>query len=83
LIDRPDSEHFLKNAYIEEAGTANATDSLQDILPEVASHPWALPILDDHGHYLGAISKNLFLRTLHRGHQEEQAAVAASNDGVY
>jgi glycine betaine/proline transport system ATP-binding protein len=79
LIDRTDTEHLLKNAYITEAVTANATDSMQDILPEVASHPWALPILDHDGRYLGAISKNLFLRTLHRGHQEEQAAVAAND----
>jgi len=81
LIERADSEHMLKNAYIKEASSANATDSMQDILPEVASHPWALPVLDDDGCYLGAISKNLFLRTLHRGHQEEPAAFAASNDG--
>ncbi len=83
LIERTDSEHMLKKAYIKEAGSANATDSMQAILPEVASHPWALPVLDEDGRYLGAISKNLFLRTLHRGHQEEQAAVAASNEGEY
>jgi glycine betaine/proline transport system ATP-binding protein len=83
LIERTDSEHLLKNAYIKEAGSANATDSMQEILPEVASHPWALPVLDEDGRYLGAISKNLFLRTLHRGHQEEQAVVAASNEGEY
>jgi len=83
LIDRTDSEHLLKNAYIDEAGTANATDSMQEILPKVAGHPWPLPILDDDGRYLGAISKNLFLKTLHRSHQEEQTAAAANNDGVY
>jgi len=83
LIDRTDSEHLLKNAYIDEAGTAKATDSMQEILPKVAGHPWPLPILDDDERYLGAISKNLFLKTLHRSHQEEQTAAAANNDGVY
>ncbi len=52
--------------------TANAADSMQDILPHVAGYSWPLPILDDNGCYLGAISKNLFLRTLHRSQAEEQ-----------
>ena len=82
LIDRSEKEALLKNAYIDEAGTANASDSMQDILPMVASHAWPLPILDDHGRYLGAVSKNLFLKTLHRGHQAGPAAVSVVNDGV-
>jgi glycine betaine/proline transport system ATP-binding protein len=82
LIDHTDGEQLLKNAYIEDAVTANDADSMQDILPEVASHPWALPILDDAGRYLGAVSKNLFLRTLHRNHPDERAAVEANQDGV-
>jgi len=72
LIDRDSVEHQIRNAFIEHAVTAGATDSMQDILPEVARHPWALPILDDNGKYLGAISKNLFLRTLHRNQADEQ-----------
>ena len=71
LIGRPEQEHLISKAFIADAVTARAGDSMQDILPEVASHPWALPILDDDGKYLGAISKNLFLRTLHRNQPDE------------
>jgi glycine betaine/proline transport system ATP-binding protein len=46
---------------------------MQDILPEVAAHPSPLPIIDENGKYLGAISKNLFLKTLHRNQPEETA----------
>lgn len=80
LIDKPESEHLLKNAYIDEVVTARAADSMQDILPEVANHAWALPILDDDGNYLGAISKNLFLRTLHRSQAEDQQLMEAQLD---
>jgi glycine betaine/proline transport system ATP-binding protein len=48
----------------------------------VARHPWALPILDDSGKYLGAVSKNLFLRTLHRNQEDEQPTIEPLNDGV-
>lgn len=44
---------------------------MQDILPDVAAHPSPLPIVDEDGKYLGAISKNLFLKTLHRNQSEE------------
>jgi len=82
LIERGGTEQRLKDAYLEDVATASAADSMQDILPEVARHPWALPILDDEGRYLGGVSKNLFLRTLHRSQPEEQAAVESSNEGV-
>ncbi len=82
LLDRQAAEPLIRNAYIDDAVTARASDSMQDILPEVARHPWALPILDDNGRYLGAISKNLFLRTLHRNQNGETPAPTTSNDGV-
>jgi glycine betaine/proline transport system ATP-binding protein len=49
-------------------------DSMQDILPEVASSAWPVPVLDEKGIYKGVVSKNRFLRTLHRTDQtaEEQ-----------
>ena len=82
LIERPETEGIINRAYIDEVVPAHAGDSMQDILPEVASHPWPLPILDDNGRYLGAVSKNLFLRTLHRNHPDERAAVEANQEGV-
>jgi glycine betaine/proline transport system ATP-binding protein len=74
MLDRDDQPHVIPNAYLQGVKTANTNDSLQDILPDIASHPWPLPILNDKGEYLGAISKNLFLRTLYRGHADELPA---------
>ena len=82
LLDREEVEHLIFNACLDAVVTANATDSMQEILPDVASHPWALPILDDDGKYLGAVSKNLFLRTLHRNHAEEPPAAQPTEDGA-
>lgn len=72
LLDQDKEPRLIPNAYLEEVVTANADDSLQEILPNVANHPWPLPILDGDGKYLGVVSKNLFLRTLHRNSDEEQ-----------
>jgi len=71
VIEREGDAQNIRNAFIDEAVSARAGDSMQDILPWVASHSWPLPILDDNNNYLGAISKNLFLRTLHRSQAEE------------
>ena len=71
LIDSPDQPQLIANAYIDDVVPAHAGDSMQDILPEVASHPWPLPVLNGDEAYLGVVSKNLFLRTLHRSEQEE------------
>lgn len=67
-----DAGKLISDAYIDEVTTASTTDSMQEILPEVASRPWAVPVLNEQGEYLGAVSKNLFLRTLHRNHDEAQ-----------
>ncbi len=66
MLDDDESPNLVPNAYLDDVVVAHKDDSLQDILPKVAGHPWPLPILDDDGKYLGAVSKNLFLRTLHR-----------------
>ncbi|MBE0576254.1 MAG: glycine betaine/L-proline ABC transporter ATP-binding protein ProV [Desulfuromonadales bacterium] len=77
IIDLPEQPQLITKAYIKGIVPAHAGDSMQDILPEVVSHPWALPILDDEGAYLGAVSKNLFLRTLQRSDPEEVTDVTA------
>ena len=77
LIDRPEYPQEINNAYLANIVPAHANDSMQDILPEVARNPWPLPILDSAGGYLGAVSKNLFLRTLHRSEAEESIEVTA------
>ena len=82
VIDGPGEEHMIQEAYIDAAVTAKAADSMQDILPLVAGHPWALPVLDDDDKYLGAVSKNLFLKTLHRNQNDEQANPETATDGA-
>ncbi len=71
IIDHPDQPQLIANAYLDGIVPAHVNDSMQDILPEVASHPWPLPILNDADEYIGAVSKNLFLRTLQRNEPEE------------
>jgi glycine betaine/proline transport system ATP-binding protein len=74
LIEQTGSGQLIQNAFIAGAVTAQATDSMQDILPEVARHAWPIPILDANGEYLGAVSKNLFLRTLHRSQSLDESS---------
>jgi len=71
LLDRPEHPQNLSTAYLPDITPARIGDSLQDILPEVTNHPWPLPVLNEAGEYKGAVSKNLFLRTLHRAEQDE------------
>ncbi len=78
LIADSGREQLIQNAFIADVVTANSTDSMQDILPNVANHPWALPILSDAGEYLGAVSKNLFLRTLYREQPNDQSEPASN-----
>jgi len=82
MLDQEEAPHLIPNAYLEEVVVAHQDDSLQDILPKVAAHPWPLPILDDEGKYLGAISKNLFLKTLHRNQPEELETAEPAIDGA-
>ena len=70
MLDQEEQPLLISSAYLDGVVTAQAADSMQDILPDVASHPWPIPILGDSDKYLGAVSKNLFLRTLHRSEQE-------------
>lgn len=71
MLDQDEVPHLIPNAYLDDVVAAHKDDSLQDILPNVAGRAWPLPILDDEGKYIGAVSKNLFLRTLHRNQPEE------------
>jgi glycine betaine/proline transport system ATP-binding protein len=56
----------IDEAFIQEAEVARVDDSMQDFLSEVASHAWPVPVVDENNIYKGVVSKNLFLRTLHR-----------------
>ncbi len=63
------SDNPIDQCFIDDIATASMNDSMQDILPEVASSAWPVPVLDEHGIYKGVVSKNRFLQTLHRTDQ--------------
>ncbi|MFT5728243.1 MAG: glycine betaine/proline transport system ATP-binding protein [Desulforhopalus sp.] len=61
-VDKPQ----LESAFIQNALVVRTDESLQDILPQVASHAWPIPVVDESNVYHGVVSKNLFLKTLYR-----------------
>jgi glycine betaine/proline transport system ATP-binding protein len=73
LLDRESGKTKIESAFIPEAKSVNDSEYLQDILPLVASHTWPIPVVDKDNVYRGVVSKNRFLRTLHRaenGHEK-------------
>lgn len=60
------AEATLDGALMDEVQPVNLEATMQDILPLVTEHPWPVPVVNDDGRYVGAISKNIFLETLHR-----------------
>jgi len=75
-IDRGNGKTTIESAFIKEGKAVQDTESLQEILQQVASHAWPIPVVNDDGKYLGVVSKNRFLKTLYRAetgtHFEEQ-----------
>lgn len=61
-VDKPQ----LESAFIQDALVVRNDESLQDILPQVASHAWPIPVVNENNVYQGVVSKNLFLKTLYR-----------------
>ncbi len=61
----------LESAFIKEATAVLETECLQDILPQVASHAWPVPVVNDDNVYRGVVSKNRFLRTLYRAENDQ------------
>ncbi|MEA2116046.1 MAG: glycine betaine/L-proline ABC transporter ATP-binding protein ProV [Thermodesulfobacteriota bacterium] len=59
----------IDQCFISEIPTVHMDDSMQDILPEVAASSWPVPVVNEQGVYKGVVSKNRFLRTLHRTEQ--------------
>ena len=71
---KPDNP--VSQAFIEDANAVKLEDSMQDILPQVASSAWPIPVVDDRNVYKGVVSKNRFLRTLHRTEEQLDASAA-------
>jgi glycine betaine/proline transport system ATP-binding protein len=66
----PDSP--IEQAFIKNGKAVNINDSMQDILPLVASNSWPVPVVDDDNVYKGVVSKNRFLKTLHRAEENHR-----------
>jgi glycine betaine/proline transport system ATP-binding protein len=63
----PDSP--IDQVFLDDGVPVNLNDSMQDILPVVASKSWPVPVVDDQNVFKGVVSKNRFLRTLHRAEE--------------
>ena len=70
LLEKGAADNPIDQAFISEVTAVHLDDSMQDILPQVASRSWPVPVVDEQGIYKGVVSKNRFLRTLHRTEQE-------------
>jgi glycine betaine/proline transport system ATP-binding protein len=60
----------IDQAFLAGAEPVGVGDNMQDILPLVASRAYPIPVINEDGRYRGVVSKNRFLRTLHRTEQE-------------
>jgi glycine betaine/proline transport system ATP-binding protein len=69
-MERGATDKPLKQAFLEKARAVNIDDSMQDILPAIASSSWPVPVVDHDNVYQGVVSKNRFLRTLHRTEED-------------
>ncbi len=70
LLENGAADNPIDQSFMTEITAVQLGDSMQDILPEVASRPWPVPVVDEQGIYKGVVSKNRFLRTLHRTEQQ-------------
>ena len=66
LIEGPQDSKVIKYAFLDNPFIAKESDSMQDILHAVASNPWPIPVVNEENVYVGVVSKNRFLRTLHK-----------------
>ena len=57
----------LQHAYLPNVQTVPAIHPVNELFGQVAQSPWPLPVVDDQGRYIGAISKTTLLRFMDRG----------------
>jgi len=66
INDKNKDSDNISLAMLKGVRSVSASESMQDILPEVSSKPYPIPVVNEDNKYLGVISKNIFLRTLHK-----------------
>ncbi len=57
----------LQNAFMPDVQTVPAIHPINELFGQVAQSSWPLPVTDDEGRYIGAISKTTLLRFMDRG----------------
>jgi glycine betaine/proline transport system ATP-binding protein len=73
-MEKGTSDHPIDQAYLDNATPVFMDDSMQEILPIVASNGWPVPVVNADGVFKGVVSKNRFLKTLHRAEDGETAS---------
>ena len=68
-VEKDLSGNPIDVCYLPKVQAAFENDNMQDILPEVASRSWPIPVVDSSNIYKGVVSKNRFLTTLHKSDQ--------------
>lgn len=69
-INQNKTQMSIDSCFLKNVKQVNVNDCMQEILSEVASHPWPVPVVDENNVYKGVVSKNRFLKTLHKSDQE-------------
>ncbi|MBY8964805.1 glycine betaine/L-proline ABC transporter ATP-binding protein ProV [Algiphilus sp.] len=69
----------IESAFIDDPPILASTP-LTDIMTRVAESPWPVPVVDDEGHYVGAISRATLLLTLDR--QDPEASEEEASHGA-
>jgi len=61
-IDKPRKK--LRDALLPDKVTISGNTPLNEVLKKVVEYPFPLPVVDDNGEYIGAITKTVLLRKL-------------------
>jgi len=56
----------LRDALLPEKITISGNTPLNEVLQKVVEHPYPLPIVNENGEYIGAITKTVLLRKLYK-----------------
>lgn len=57
----------LQSAFLADVKTVPEIHPVNELFGQVAQSPWPLPVVNDQGRYIGAISKTTLLRFMDRG----------------
>ena len=57
----------LQGAFLADVKTVPEIHPVNELFGQVAQSPWPLPVVNDQGRYIGAISKTTLLRFMDRG----------------